>query len=81
MVEHGWALKSKRWPQVVGLMNTAYGHPKTHPLPYVAKTDLAVIAGERKPSWLGHSKFFRSIAASVAIRELTCATHVFGQRE
>ncbi|WP_446680377.1 GNAT family N-acetyltransferase [Brevundimonas sanguinis] len=34
LLEHGWALKSKGWPQVVGLMNTAYGHPKTHPLPF-----------------------------------------------
>lgn len=34
LLEHGWALKSKGWAQVLGVMNIAHGHPKAHPLPF-----------------------------------------------
>lgn len=34
LLEHGWALKSKGWRSLIGVMNTAMGHPDEHPLPF-----------------------------------------------
>jgi hypothetical protein len=34
LLEHGWALKSRGWGRMVGVMNTAMGHPDGHPLPF-----------------------------------------------
>ena len=34
LLEHGWALKSKGWRSLIGVMNTAMGHPDDHPLPF-----------------------------------------------
>ena len=34
LLEHGWALKSRGWGRMIGVMNTAMGHPDEHPLPF-----------------------------------------------
>ncbi len=34
LLEHGWALKSRGWGRMIGVMNTAMGHPDDHPLPF-----------------------------------------------
>ena len=34
LLEHGWALKSRGWARMIGVMNTAMGHPDEHPLPF-----------------------------------------------
>jgi len=34
LLEHGWALKALSWRAVISVMNTAYGHPKDHALPF-----------------------------------------------
>jgi hypothetical protein len=34
LLEHGWALKSRGWGRMIGVMNTAMGHPDVHPLPF-----------------------------------------------
>lgn len=34
LLEHGWALKSRGWGSIIGVMNTAMGHPDKHPLPF-----------------------------------------------
>lgn len=34
LLEHGWALKSRGWGSIIGVMNTAMGHPGEHPLPF-----------------------------------------------
>jgi hypothetical protein len=34
LMEHGWALKAVTWRAMISVMNTAYGHPKEHPLPF-----------------------------------------------
>jgi len=34
LLEHGWALKSRGWRAIIGVMNTAMGHPDQHPLPF-----------------------------------------------
>lgn len=34
LLEHGWALKSRGWRSLIGVMNTAMGHPDEHPLPF-----------------------------------------------
>jgi hypothetical protein len=34
LLEHGWALKSLGWRGIIGVMNTASGHPDQHPLPF-----------------------------------------------
>jgi hypothetical protein len=34
LLEHGWALKSRGWRSLIGVMNTAMGHPDDHPLPF-----------------------------------------------
>ncbi|USI75081.1 hypothetical protein [Sphingomonas morindae] len=34
LLEHGWALKSRGWARMIGVMNTAMGHPDDHPLPF-----------------------------------------------
>jgi hypothetical protein len=34
LIEYGWALKSKGRSVVIGVMNSAYGHPTEHPLPF-----------------------------------------------
>ncbi|WOF43283.1 hypothetical protein KNJ79_19615 [Sphingopyxis indica] len=34
LLEHGWALKSRGWRSLIGVMNTAMGHPEEHPLPF-----------------------------------------------
>ena len=34
LLEHGYALKSRGWRSLIGVMNTAMGHPDEHPLPF-----------------------------------------------
>lgn len=34
LLEHGWALKSRGWRGLIGVMNTAMGHPDDLPLPF-----------------------------------------------
>jgi hypothetical protein len=34
LIEHGWALKTLSWRGIIGVMNTAAGHPDQHPLPF-----------------------------------------------
>jgi hypothetical protein len=34
LLEHGWALKSLGWRGIIGVTNTANGHPDQHPLPF-----------------------------------------------
>lgn len=34
LLEHGWALRSLTWRRVIGVMNTAFGHPDEHALPF-----------------------------------------------
>ncbi|ESX91293.1 hypothetical protein X756_02070 [Mesorhizobium sp. LSHC412B00] len=34
LLEHGWALRALSWRGVISVMNTAYGHPDVHPLPF-----------------------------------------------
>jgi hypothetical protein len=34
LMEHGWALKAVTWRAMISVMNTAFGHPRTHPLPF-----------------------------------------------
>ncbi|WP_439471487.1 hypothetical protein [Brevundimonas sp.] len=34
LMEHGWALKSLIWRAMMPVMNTAFGHPDEHPLPF-----------------------------------------------
>jgi hypothetical protein len=33
-IEHGYALKSLGWRRVIAVMNTAFGHPEQHELPF-----------------------------------------------
>ncbi|MBG6118952.1 MULTISPECIES: hypothetical protein [unclassified Sphingobium] len=33
-IEHGYALKAVSWRRVIAVMNTAYGHPDEHELPF-----------------------------------------------
>lgn len=34
LLEHGWALKGLTWRRVLAVMNVAFGHPETVPLPF-----------------------------------------------
>lgn len=34
LLEHGYALKARGWRSLIGVMNTAMGHPDEHPLPF-----------------------------------------------
>lgn len=34
LMEHGWALKALTWRAMISVMNTAFGHPDEHPLPF-----------------------------------------------
>jgi hypothetical protein len=34
LIEHGWALKALSWRRVIGVMNTAMGHPDDYELPF-----------------------------------------------
>lgn len=34
LMEHGWALKAVTWRAMISVMNTAFGHPDDHPLPF-----------------------------------------------
>ena len=34
LMEHGWALKAVTWRAMISVMNTAFGHPQDHPLPF-----------------------------------------------